>query len=195
MSAESAVKLTPQEYLAFERQSEVKSEYWYGDMFAMVGASEAHNLIVTNVVRELSTQLKGKLCRVYPSDMRVRIPRRPSYKYPDVTVVCGKPMFEDEHRDILLNPTVIVEVLSPSTELYDRSAKFREYRAIDALQAYVLISQDMPLIECYVRQEQTRFWTLADAAGLDASLDLSMIACRIELSEVYANVEFGPLPA
>ena len=190
MPAQPARDMTPQEYLALERHSEVKSEYWQGDMFAMAGASEAHNLIALNVGAELRAQLKGKPCRVYPSDMRVRIPREPSYKYPDVIVVCGKPEFEDEERDTLLNPTVIVEVLSPSTERYDRGAKFREYRTIDSLQEYLLISQDKALIERYERQEQTRFWTLSEAAGLNASLELPSIACRLEFAEVYANVEF-----
>jgi Uma2 family endonuclease len=194
MSAQPARKCTPQEYLAIERQNDVKSEYWSGEMFAMAGASEAHNLIVLNVGAELRAQLKGKSCRVYPSDMRVRIPRKPSYKYPDVSVVCGQPRFEDDHRDILLNPLVIVEVLSPSSESYDRGAKFREYRAIDALQEYVLISQEQPLIERYMRQAQTRFWTLSDAAGLDERLVLESIACELALAEVYAQVEF-PAPA
>jgi len=190
MTAQPAIQYTPQEYLAIERRNEFKSEYWQGDMFAMAGASEAHNLIIVNAVRELSLQLKGKPCRVYPSDMRVRIPRTPSYKYPDAIVVCGKPEFEDDKRDILLNPTVIVEVLSPSTELYDRGAKFREYRTIDSLQEYLLISQDKALIERYVRQEQTRFWTLSEAAGLDESLELHAVACRLDLVEVYEHVEF-----
>ena len=190
MTAQPAVHYTPQKYLEIERQNEFKSEYWQGDMFAMAGASEAHNLIVVNAVRELSLQLKGKPCRVYPSDMRVRIPRTPSYKYPDAIVVCGKPEFEDDKRDILLNPIVIVEVLSPSTELYDRGAKFREYRTIDSLQEYVLISQDKALIERYARQEQTRFWTLSECAGLDESFEFHAIACRLELAEVYEHVEF-----
>ncbi len=190
MTAQPAVHYTPEEYLARERQNEFKSEYWHGKMFAMAGASEAHNLIVVNVVRELSLQLKGKPCRVYPSDMRVRIPRTPSYKYPDVTVVCGKPEFEDDQHDILLNPTVIVEVLSPSTELYDRGAKFREYRTIDSLQEYLLISQHTALIERYVRQEQTRFWMLSEAAGLNESIEFQAIVCRLDLAEVYERVEF-----
>jgi Uma2 family endonuclease len=190
MPAQPAVKLSPQEYLDIERQSEVKSEYWYGEMFAMAGASEAHNLIVINVGAELRSQLKEKPCRVYPSDMRVRIPRKSSYKYPDVIVVCGKPEFEDEHRDILLNPTLIVEILSSSTEAYDRGAKFREYRTIETLQEYLLISQDKPLIERYVRQEQTPFWTFSEVAGLDERLELSAITCELALAEVYENVEF-----
>lgn len=190
MTAQPAAKLTPQEYLDIERRNPVKSEYWYGDMFAMAGTGEAHNLIVLNVGAELRAQLKGKPCRVYPSDMRVRIPRRPSYKYPDVSVVCGKPRFEDDHNDILLNPILIVEILSPSSERYDRGEKFREYRAIDSLQEYLLISQDQPLIERYVRQEQTRFWMLSDAAGLDECLQLESIACELALAEVYDRVEF-----
>ncbi len=190
MTAQPAIQYTPHEYLAIERQNEFKSEYWQGEIFAMAGASEAHNLIALNVGAELRAQLKGKPCRVYPSDMRVRIPRTPSYRYPDAIVVCGKPEFEDDKRDTLLNPTVIVEVLSPSTELYDRGAKFREYRTIDSLQEYLLLSQDKALIERYVRQEQTRFWTLSEVAGLDESLELHAVACRLDLAEVYEHVEF-----
>jgi Uma2 family endonuclease len=147
---------------------------------------------MSNVGAELRAQLKGTPCRVYPSDMRVRIPRKPSYKYPDVTVVCGRPEFEDERHDILLNPMLIVEVLSPSNEAYDRGAKFREYRTLDSLQEYLLISQDKPLIERYVRQEQTLFWTFSEVAGLDERLELSSIACELMLAEVYENVESDP---
>jgi Uma2 family endonuclease len=183
--------ITPEKYLTLERQSEIKSEYWKGGMFAMAGATEAHNLIVTNVVIELGSQLKGRPCKLYPNDMRVRIPRSPSYKYPDTVVVCGQPQFEDEHRDTLLNPTVIIEVLSPSTEAYDRGAKFREYRSIESLQEYVLISQDKPLIERYVRQEGTPFWLFSDASGLEAGVELGSVNCTLALAEVYDKVEFS----
>jgi Uma2 family endonuclease len=191
MSAQPAKKLTPQEYLAIERQNEMKSEYWNGEMFAMAGASEAHNLIAINVGAELRAQLKERPCKVYPGDMRVRIPRTNRYLYPDVIVVCGKPEFEDEHHDTLLNPTVIIEVFSPSTENYDRGAKFVQYRKLDALREYLLVAQDTPFIEHYARQEATRFWMLSEASGLEATVELSAIACRLELAEVYAKVEFA----
>ena len=190
MTAQPAIKITSQDYLTAERQSDIKHEYWQGETFAMAGATEAHNLIVANVVGELRNQLKKRPCKLYPSDMRVRIPRGNSYKYPDIVVVCGKSQFEDDEHDTLLNPTVLIEVLSPSTEAYDRGAKFREYRAIDSLQAYLLISQDKPLLECYTRQENTPFWLFSDTAGPDADLELPAIACRLALIEVYDKVDF-----
>ena len=189
MTAQPATKLTPQEYLAIERQNEVKSEYWNGDLFAMAGASRWHNLIITNVVSELRVQLKGRSCEVYPSDMRVRIPRSTAYRYPDVIVICGQPQFEDEQHDTLLNPTIIIEVLSPSTEAVDRGTKFGQYRKIDSLREYLLISQETPLIERYVRQGDTPFWLLSDATGLEANLEVSSIECVLALAEVYDKVE------
>ncbi len=190
MSAEPAKKILPQEYLAIERQSEIKSEYWHGEMFAMAGASEAHNLIVWNVGAELRTQFKGRACKAYQNDMRVRIPRSPSYKYPDIVLLCGRPRFEDEVNDTLLNPTVLIEVLSPSTEAYDRGEKFREYRKIESLQEYGLISQDRPVITHYVRQENSPFWLFSEFEGLDASVELPSVQCTLVLAEVYDKVEF-----
>ncbi len=190
MTAQPAAKITPQDYLTAERQSDIKHEYWQGETFAMTGATEAHNLIVANVIGELGRQLKRHPCKLYPSDMRICIPRGNSYKYPDIVVVCEKPQFEDDQHDTLLNPTVIIEVLSPSTEAYDRGAKFREYRTIDSLQEYLLVSQDKLLIERYTRRENTPFWLFSDTAGSDAVLEFSVIACRLALIEVYDKVDF-----
>lgn len=192
MRAQQLMTYTPDEYLAFERNSEIKHELWNGELFAMAGATEAHNLIVTNAVSELRTQLKSRPCKVYSNDMRTRIAPKKAYTYPDVIVVCGTPQFEDDRRDTLLNPTVIVEVLSPSTEAHDRGLKFESYRAIPSLQEYLLISQTKPLIERYVRQEQTRFRTFDEAAGSDAVIELTAIACRLALAEVYDKIEFAP---
>ena len=192
MSAYPLQQLTPQDYLAFERRSETKHEFVNGEVFDMVGASRSHNLIIANVVGELRAQLKERRCEVYPNDMRVHIPRTGLYTYPDAVVVCGTPQFEDDRRDTLLNPTVIVEVLSPSTEAHDRGLKFESYRAIPSLQEYLLISQTKPLIERYVRQENTRFWMFDEAAGLDAVIELTAIACRLALAEVYDKIEFAP---
>ena len=155
-------------------------------------ATEAHSLIVTNVISELSMQVKGRPCKVYSNDMRARIAPKKAYTYPDVIVVCGVPQFEDDRRDTLLNPTVIVEVLSPSTEAHDRGLKFESYRAIPSLQEYLLISQSKPLIERYVRQENMRFWMFDDAAELDAVIELTAIACRLALAEAYDKIEFAP---
>ena len=185
-------EFTPEMYVERERRSAFKSEFADGAILAMAGASEAHNLIVANIVRELGIQMKGRPCRVYPSDMRVRIPQKKRYVYPDAIVVCGEPEFEDEHRDTLLNPTVVIEVLSPSTENHDRVAKFAAYRTVASLQEYLLISQDTPLIECYTRQEGTRFWLYSDAEGDDALMELNSIPARLALAEIYEHVEFQP---
>jgi Uma2 family endonuclease len=190
MTAQTAANMTPQEYLVMERQNADKSEYVNGDMLAMAGTSRWHNLMVTNLVAELRTQLKGRPCEVYPSDMRVWIPRLITYTYPDVVVVCGQPEFQDERRDTLLNPTLLIEVLSPTTAAYDRGVKFKHYRALDSLQEYLLVSQDAPLLGCYLRQEGSRFWTFSDAEGPAAQMELSSVGCRLALAEVYDKVEF-----
>lgn len=181
--------LTPQEYLALERGGEDKSEYWDGEIFCMSGASRAHNLIVTNVARELSAQLLERPCEVYPSDMRVRIPRTARYVYPDVSVVCGEPQFEDTEVDTLLNPTVLVEVLSPSTEAFDRGKKFDNYRTLPSLQEYVLVAQDEPRVYVYTRQPANR-WLFSEASHRDHRIALASIGCQLALGEVYRKVGF-----
>src|SRR5258706_1125434 len=152
MSTVRNAKLTPQEYLALERQAEYKSEYYNGDVFAFAGASKVHNLIVANVITILNLQMRGRPCEVYPSDMRVKVSETGLYTYPDVTVVYGKAEVEDEHLDTLLNPTIIVEVLSPSTEKDDRIVKFAHYRRTPSVKEYILIAQDSVRLEQYVRQ-------------------------------------------
>src|SRR3989442_7543846 len=152
MSSERKINLNPGQYLTLDRRAEFRSEYVDGDMVAMSGGSREHNLIVTNLVRELSFQLKGRPCEVYPSNMRVKVSATGLYTYPDVVVVCGEPKFEDENVDTLINPTLIAEVLSDSTEAYDRGAKFGHYRKVDSLTEYLLVAQKEPRIEQYVRQ-------------------------------------------
>ena len=151
MTSLARQRLTPAEYLAIERAADYKSEFFADEMFAMAGAAPAHVLITSNVTRELGTQLKGRSCRVYPSDLRVKVSETGLYTYPDVVIVCGEQQFDDEHRDTLLNPTLIVEVLSPSTEAYDRGEKFDHYSQLESLQEYVMIAQDRPRVERYVR--------------------------------------------
>jgi Uma2 family endonuclease len=189
MSAVPKPYLTPQEYLARERRAETKSEYLRGGVFAMSGASRKHNLVATNVAAELRQQLRDRECEVYQSDMRVKISSTGLYTYPDVTVVCGEPEFEDEEVDTLLNPKVIVEVLSPSTADYDRGGKFTHYRRLPSLREYVLISQDRPLVEHYVRQGQDE-WLLTENSSLEEILVLPSLQCRLPLSEVYLKVRF-----
>jgi len=184
--------LTPQEYLSRERRAETKSEYLRGEMFAMSGASREHNLIATNVSAELQQQLRERPCEVYQADMRVKVSPTGLYTYPDVTVVCGEPQFEDAEVDTLLNPTVLVEVLSPTTADYDRGGKFTHYRRLASLQEYVLISQDRPLVEHYVRRGADE-WLLTEQRGLDEVLVLPSIGCQIPIAEIYRKVSLTPV--
>jgi Uma2 family endonuclease len=180
--------VTAEQYLAADRLAAEKSEYLNGEVFAMSGASERHNLIVTNVVRELSAQLKKKPCKVYPSDMRVRVRESNLYVYPDVTVVCDQAEFDDDNRDILLNPTVIIEVLSKMTEAYDRGEKFAHYRRLRSLKEYVLVAQDSTLLERYTRRGEGD-WLLSDARLVDDRVTLASIDCVLSLAEVYDKVD------
>lgn len=185
-------RMTPAEYLAFDRASEIKHELINGYVYAMTGASQNHNLIVSSIIATLYRKLRTGGCRVYPSDMRVQIDAD-TYTYPDITVVCGESRLADRERETLLNPTLIIEVLSPSTERYDRGRKFQFYRQIDSLRTYVLIAQDSPRIEWYVRGDDGR-WQFNDAAGLDAQVDLTAIGCTLALAEVYEQVTFPEQP-
>ncbi len=187
MSSQPKAYLSPEEYLALEREAEIRSEYLNGEMFAMVGASREHNLIVANITRELTQQLKGRPCELYPNDMRVKIPATGLYTYPDVVVVCGEPRFEDERVDTLLNPTLIVEVLSQSTETYDRGKKFGNYRTIDSLIEYLLIAQDEYRIEQFHNQSDGT-WLYTETRALESHARLSSIQCVLSLNEVYDKV-------
>ena len=188
MSSQMKQRYTPEEYLALELQAQCKSEYYAGDIFAMAGASRWHNLIVANVIGELSLQLKRRPCTTYPSNMRVKVSPTGLYTYPDVTVVCGDAQFEDTQQDTLLNPTLIVEVLSESTEAYDRGGKFAHYRKLAFLLEYVLIAQTKPHVEHYVRQPDNR-WLLAEADSVHAVIHLPSIDCHLALAEVYDKVD------
>lgn len=189
MDAQSKPHLTPEEYLAIERQSEVRSEYLDGEMFVMTGGRYPHNRIIGNVMGELHQQLKRSPCQVLPSDQRVHIPATGLYTYPDVSVVCGEGQFEDRFLDSLLNPTLLVEVLSPTTEAYDRGKKFEHYRSIPSLSEYLLIAQDEPRVEQYLRQDGNR-WLLTAITGLEATLALPSIQCELALAEIYARISF-----
>ena len=194
MTAEPEPYITPEEYLALEREAETKSEYYEGRMYgvyALVGAGESHALIVTNLVVSLGTQLRDRPCRVYASDMRVRVTEAGLYTYPDVVVVCGQVHFEDDRRDTLVNPSVIIEVLSPSTEGYDRGKKFEFYRNLASLTDYILIAQDHPLIEHFAwRPDDT--WLLTASNDLDAAVQIESIGCALPLADVFAKVEWPP---
>jgi Uma2 family endonuclease len=188
-SAAQIPRYTPAEYLALERKAEFKSEYYKGYITAMAGASREHNVIAGNLFRKIGNQLEGRPCESYINDMRVLIERTGLYTYPDVVVVCGEAQFEDDELDTLLNPTMIAEVLSPTTESYDRGKKFGHYRQLSSLREYVLVAQDEVLVEHYIRQGD--HWLLTEFRNLDDRLRLTSIDCEVSLREIYARVEFG----
>jgi Uma2 family endonuclease len=190
MTVHTKPYLTPAEYLALERAAETKSEYLDGEMVAMTGASRNHNRITFDLGAELLRQLRDRPCEAFMNDMRVLIPATGLYTYPDVVVVCGEAALLDQHEDTLTNPTVLIEVLSPSTEIYDRVRKFEHYRALDSLREYVLVSQDEPRIEQYVRQEDGKTWLFSEQTGLAANLTLPSIQCQVSFTEIYRRVRF-----
>ena len=189
-SAAVQSRLAPEEYLALERKATIKSEYLNGQMYAMSGTSRAHNLICLNIGGELRTQLKERACEVYTNDMRVKVTAAGLYIYPDVLVVCEEPRFEDDSFDTLLNPTGLFEVLSPSTEAYDRGAKFGYYRQLDSMQEFTLVSQDLMRVEHYIRHKEQ--WILTEFGSLNDVVRLTSIDCELPLREIYAKVEFPP---
>jgi Uma2 family endonuclease len=184
--------ITPEEYLAAERAADHKSEYFNGAVFAMAGCSPAHNRITTNLNREVDTLLYDGPCVTYNGDQRVRIPATGLYTYPDLVVVCGEAEYDGPDPETLLNPTLIVEVLSPSTEAYDRGAKFLHYQSLPSLQEYVLIAQDRPLIERYVRRGSS--WEYINYKGMDAALPLNCTEDEISFTRLYNRVTFPENP-
>ena len=184
--------LTPEQYLAIERKAEFKSEYYQGEMFAISGAREAHNLIAVNAVASLHQQLRGRPCEAYSNDMRVRVTSEDLYTYPDLIIVCGEPKFLDNTFDTLLNPTVIVEILSESTEAYARGQKFKLYRSLDSLAEYLLISSQQVSAELFTRQSDG-LWLLNAKSSLEDSLELHSVDCRLRLADLYEKVAF-PAP-
>ncbi len=191
MTAQPTTPLSEEAYLALERASPIKHEYLRGRIFAMTGAKEPHNLIAGNTLAALHAQLRRKPCRVYPSDMRVKVVQTGLNTYPGVMVVCGQPQFTDDVRDTVVNPTVIIEVLSASTERYDRGLKFQNYRTIDTLRDYILISQSSHRIEHYTRQDHG-LWLLQECTSLDQTVTLRSIDCTLLLADIYEKVELEP---
>ena len=179
--------LSPDEYIAAERKATLKSEYLNGEIVAMSGASNEHNLITMNTANGLYNQVTERGCRVYASDMRVGISAGASYFYPDIAVVCDEPRFEDDAFDTLINPIVVIEVLSPSTEAYDRGEKSVRYRQLESLQEYTLISQDKVRVEHYLRQGKQ--WILSEFSALEDVLPLISIRAELSLSQIYRFVE------
>ncbi len=180
--------MTATEYLEFERNSFEKHEFYNGEMYAMAGAKERHNLIVSNLIISIGTEFKNKPCVVYPSDMRVVIDEYRHYTYPDVTLVCGERKFLDNKNDCLLNPNVIVEVLSESTEKYDRGKKFEAYRNIASLKEYMLVSSEDKKIELFTKNNEGK-WFLSEN-GVEDTIIIPTIDLTLALSDVYDKVEF-----
>ena len=190
MASNLVFNLSEEQYLAIERAAEFKSEFLDGVMYAMSGGSLRHSDLASNIIAELRAMLRGGECKAFNSDLRVRVSGR-MYAYPDVSVVRGKPLLADEQKDVLLNPIVIFEVLSPSTELYDRGLKFQLYRSIPSLREYILVDQNKVQIEHYIRQDSSA-WTLRDHQGLEQELKLDSIGVALPLRLIYDGVDLEP---
>jgi Uma2 family endonuclease len=186
-------KYSPSDYLALERQSHHRSELFDGEIFAMSGATRRHNLIVTNIIREIGRQVADRPCEAYARDMKVQVAATGSFTYPDVVVVCDEPRFHDDHEDVLLNPTFLVEVLSESTEAYDRGAKSEQYRTIDSLREYLLVAQDRCHVEHYIRQPDGQ-WLLRESGNPEDTVQIKAVVCELPLNEVYAKVKLVAAP-
>ncbi|HWS52618.1 MAG TPA: Uma2 family endonuclease [Pyrinomonadaceae bacterium] len=180
--------LTPEEYLAAEREAETRSEYVDGVVYPMTGAHINHQIIVANLTVELALQLRGREHIVLPIEMKVRMPDSRKFFYPDITVIAGGPQFHDERTDIILNPVLLIEVLSKSTEAFDRGLKFQAYQKVASLREYLLVAQDRPFVEQFVRQEDG-MWVYAAFDGREASLTLPSVGCALNLGAVYDKVD------
>ncbi|MBK8025233.1 MAG: Uma2 family endonuclease [Chloroflexi bacterium] len=181
-------RLTPEEYFGIDAASEFKFEYLDGEVYMMAGAKPNHSLIGMNTGASLHTQLAARDCQVHGSDLRVSVAHAGLYAYPDLTVVCGQPIY-DERGDTLLNPTLLVEVLSPATEKFDRGEKFRRYQRLESLQEYVLIDQEQAVVEVFTRQSEGK-WLYVAAVGLNATVALESVGCTLALADVYHRVTF-----
>ncbi len=186
-------RVTPEEYLAQERAAEVKSEYIAGQIYAMGGASRAHSLVNGNLFWVLTSQLRDRACELHVNDMRVKVSSAGLYTYPDMVVVCGEAQLEDAHGDTLLNPTLIIEVLTPSTEAYDRGAKFAYYRQLPSLREYLLVAQDRVLLDHFVRDDAG--WLFTSTTDPTAVVTLPAIGCTLPIAEVYHKVAVAAEPS
>jgi Uma2 family endonuclease len=189
--AASSPRITEAEYLEIERAAEFKSEFFDGEIFAMAGGTPQHSLIAANLIAEFRTLLKGGHCRACPADLRIKVQATGLFTYPDLSIVCGLLEFAEGTHDTAINPTVLVEVLSDSTEAYNRGKKFEHYRHIPALREYLLVSQREPRIDCFLRQSPGQ-WLLTEAAGQKATLQLYSLGISLRLAEIFDNVDFLP---
>jgi Uma2 family endonuclease len=179
--------LTEEEYLTIERNAETKSEFYDGEMFGLAGTTANHNKIVNNIVMFLGPKLRKTSCELYTLDLRVNIHKTGLYTYPDVVVVCEEKKFMDEHRDTIINPSVVMEVLSPSTEQYDRTTKFSHYRKIESLKEYILIAQDKISVEHFIRTKNGE-WTYKQYGN--GSLSIKSIKALLEIKKIYDRISF-----
>ncbi len=187
--SQAAIKFTPEaEYLSFERESRERHEYYKGEIFLMSGASFKHNVIEDNLRGMLHAFLKGKKCRSFGSNLRIHIPKNTLYTYPDILIVCDKPEFLDNEFDTLLNPSVIIEILSLSTGNYDRGAKFDLYREIETLKEYILIDSATTHCIHYIKNADFT-WTLSEAKNLTDTFVITTIGLQLQLSDVYNGIE------
>ena len=191
-SASQRSYLTPEQYLEVEERSEVRHEYYRGEMFAMSGSTREHNLIAANIARSLGNQLEERPCDVYQTDMRVLLSATGLYAYPDVVVVCGTPQFTTHKKTTLVNPTVLVEVLSPSTEDYDRLTRWDQYKTIGSLREHAVVWQDRTRIDLSTRTELG--WVSTVYTKLEEVFRLESIGCEIPLTRIYAKVELPDQP-
>ena len=185
--------ISPEDYLAFERQSDERHEYDNGRIYAMAGESLSHSRININVAREVSGFLKGKRCEALSLNMKVAVTKAGKYFYPDLSVVCDEPLFYDHRRDVLLNPTVVIEVLSPSTEKTDLSEKQVYYLQIASLTDYIIIAQDRPLVRHYTRHDDGQ-WLFSIINDLTQSVTIKSLDFTLSLADIYDRIEFEPLP-
>jgi Uma2 family endonuclease len=187
-------KFSIEEYIELEQSSEERYEYFVGEVFAMAGGSLEHAIIATNIAGSLNNKLSGKNCRAINSDMRVKVPADPPYRYPDVTVVCGEPITEKYLGQVMLvNPVLLVEVLSPTTKDYDKDEKFLGYQSIASFQEYLLVAQERSHVTRYVRQADNQ-WVRSDFIGLDSAVEVKSLGVTLPLSEIYQGVTFPALP-
>ncbi|HUQ95348.1 MAG TPA: Uma2 family endonuclease [Bryobacteraceae bacterium] len=190
MSAQQQALITPEEYLDRERLAETKSEYWNGVVLAMAGGSSQHDRLQNNLVREIGNALKTHPCRTAGPDLRLRVAGSRVYTYPDMMILCGKTEYADDQRDTVLNPVVVIEILSRSTEAYDRGEKFAAYRRLPSLQEYLLVSQSQPRVERFRRLPDDR-WILTEVTGMTELLQLESVPCQVPMAEIYDRVEFS----
>lgn len=192
MSSQPKKSYTLEEYFEIELNSEIKYEYWDGQIFAMSGASPEHNKISVNLTIDIGSQLRRRSCELFHSDQRVKVPIWPPYRYPDLVALCGKPEYQEIGGvKALLNPTLIIEILSPSTEAFDRGDKFSYYKSIPTFCEYILVAQHRPHITQLIKQSDNK-WLLSEVNELTASIYLTSIDCSLTLNDIYLGVEFPP---